>query len=191
RQARGRPTHALAAMVSRRALHLLQSRRAELQYRTDANLPCGRDRGSIEPVVSTARRAAFPFLTPDGSGLIYAANPDSVDLSLWWRDLKSGRDVRLTSGGGEYTHPRLSSDGKRLVGTVIDSRQALERVAITFDRPVIFEPLTDGYSGDIDPVSSPDGSRLVFSTSRTGNRTIWSARGSMGRAPPITTRAAI
>ena len=147
--------------------------------------------GSIEPVVSTARRAAFPFLTPDGSGLIYAANPDSVDLSLWWRDLKSGRDVRLTSGVGEYTHPSLSSDGKRLVGTVIDSRQALERVAIAFDRPVTFEPLTDGYSGDIDPMLSPDGSRLVFSTSRTGNRTLWSARGRMEQPAPVTTGVAI
>jgi Tol biopolymer transport system component len=147
--------------------------------------------GSIEPVVPTARRAAFPFLTPDGSGLIYAANPDSVDLSLWWRDLKSGRDVRLTSGVGEYTHPSLSSDGRRLVGTVIDSRQALERVAIAFDRPVTFEPLTDGYSGDIDPVWSPDGSRLVFSTSRTGNRTLWSARGRMEQPAPFTTGVAI
>ena len=147
--------------------------------------------GSIEPVVPTVRRAAFPFLTPDGSGLIYAANPDSVDLSLWWRDLKSGRDVRLTSGVGEYTHPSLSSDGTRLVGTVIDSRQALERVAIAFDRPVTFEPLTDGYSGDIDPVWSPDGSRLVFSTSRTGNRTLWSARGRMEQPAPVTTGEAI
>jgi Tol biopolymer transport system component/tRNA A-37 threonylcarbamoyl transferase component Bud32 len=145
--------------------------------------------GAIEPVVSTARRAAFPFLTPDGSGLIYAANPDSVDLSLWWRDLTSGRDVRLTSGVGEYTHPSLSSDGRRLVGTVIDSRPALERVA--FDRPVTFEPLTDGYSGDIDPVWSPDGSRLVFSTSRTGNRTLWSARGRMEQPAPLTTGVAI
>ena len=36
--------------------------------------------GAIEPVVSTARRAAYPFLSPDGRGLIYAANPDSADL---------------------------------------------------------------------------------------------------------------
>ena len=148
--------------------------------------------GPIERVVATARRAAFPFLSADGRGLIYAANPDSVDLSLWWRDLKTRRDTRLTTGVGEYTHPSLSSDGRRMVGTVIDSRQSLARIPIAFDRPVAFEPLTDGYSGDIDPVWSPDGSRLVFSTSRTGNRTLWWSAGSgMERSSPLTTGVAI
>jgi Tol biopolymer transport system component len=146
--------------------------------------------GPVEPVVATARRAAFPFLTRDGNGLIYAANPDSVDLSLWWRDVKTGRDVRLTSGVGEYTHPSLSADGQRLVGTVFDARQALERVAIAVNRDALFEPLTDGYTGDIDPVWSPDGSRLVFSTSRTGNRTLWSMSANMSQAAPITSGVA-
>jgi Tol biopolymer transport system component len=147
--------------------------------------------GPIEPVVPTARRAAFPFLSRDGLGLIYAANPDSVDLNLWWRDLKTGRDTRLTSGVGEYAHPSLSADGQRLVGTVFDSRQSLERVAVRFDRAVTLEPVTDGYSGDIDPVWSPDGSRLVFSSSRSGNRTLWSARDDLQQPAPLTSGLAI
>jgi serine/threonine protein kinase/Tol biopolymer transport system component len=143
--------------------------------------------GPIERVVGTARRAAFPFLSADGRGLIYAANPDSVDVSLWWRDLRTGRDTRLTTGVGEYTHPNLSIDGRQLVGTVIDSHQSLERIPLAFDRPSAFEPLTDGYSGDIDPVWSPDGSRIVFSSSRTGNRTLWSAGSHMEQPVPLTT----
>ena len=146
--------------------------------------------GEIEPVVSTPRRAAFPFLTTDGRALIYAANPDSVDLSLWWRDLKSGKTTRLTTGVGEYTHPNLSSDGQRLVGTVIDARQALERVTVAFDRPVALEPITDGFTGDIDPAWSPDGSRLLFSSSRSGNRTLWAMRDRVQPAQ-ITNGAAI
>jgi eukaryotic-like serine/threonine-protein kinase len=147
--------------------------------------------GPIERVVGTARRAAFPFLSADGLALIYAANPDSVDLGLWWRDLKSGRDARLTTAVGEYTPPNLSRDGRRLVGTVIDARQSLVRIPIAFDRPVAFEPITDGYSGDIDPVWSPDGTRLVFSTSRTGNRTLWSADGRFEQLVPLTSGVAI
>ncbi len=146
--------------------------------------------GALEPIVATARRAAFPFLSRDGQALIYAANPDTVDLSVWWRDLKTGRDVRLTSGVGEYTHPSLSADGQRLVGTVIESRQTLERMAVTPNQSVTFEPLSDGYTGDIDPVWSPDGSRLVFSTSRTGNRTLWSVRATLMQPAPITTGVA-
>ena len=57
-----------------------------------ASIPDGR----VEPVVRTARRAVFPAPSPDGRGLFYGANPDSLDLSLWWRDLDSGRDVRVT-----------------------------------------------------------------------------------------------
>jgi len=147
--------------------------------------------GPIERVIGTARRAAFPFLSADGRGLIYAANPDSVDVSLWWRDLRTGQDTRLTTGVGEYTHPNLSIDGRQLVGTVIDSHQSLERIPLAFDRPATFESLTDGYSGDIDPVWSPDGSRLVFSSSRTGNRTLWSVGSHMEQPAPLTTGIAI
>ena len=81
-------------------------------------------------------------------------------------DVQSTDYISGLSGVGEYTHPSLSADGQRLVGTVIDSRQQLERVAVAFGRPVMFEPLTDGYSGDIDPVRSPDGTRLVYGTPR-------------------------
>ena len=68
----------------------------------------------------------------------------------------------------------------------MDARQALERVAVTFDRPVVPEPLTDGYTGDFDPALSPDDDRLVFSTSRTGNRTLWSASTRLERPAPLT-----
>lgn len=70
------------------------------------------DGGPVEPVVTTARRAAFPFLSADGRGFVYAANPDTADLGLWWRDLKTGRDARLTSGVGEYTHRNLCRKGE-------------------------------------------------------------------------------
>jgi Tol biopolymer transport system component len=143
--------------------------------------------GAVEPVITSARRAGFPFPSPDGRGLYYAANPDSVDLGIWWRDLRTGRDYRITSGVAEYTQPTVSADGRRLVGTVMEVRQSLERLAVTFDRPVALEPLTDGFSGDIDPVVAPNGARLVFSSSRTGNRTLWAARPDLTQLTPLTT----
>jgi serine/threonine protein kinase/Tol biopolymer transport system component len=149
--------------------------------------------GPIEPVIATARRAAFPFSNRDGTALVYAANPDTVDLNIWWRDLKTGRDTRLTSGIGEYTHPALSADGRMIVGTVLDSRQSLKRIAVQFDSPPQVEDITDGRggSGDFDPASSPDGTQLVFSSSRTGNRNLWVMQTGSIAPAPLTSGVAI
>ena len=143
--------------------------------------------GAIEPVIASARRAAFPFSNSNGSALVYAANPDTVDLNLWWRDLATGRDTRLTSGVGEYTHPVLSSDGRFLIGTALDSQQSLQRVTVDPGRPAQLEPVTDGHSGDFDPSLSPDGGQLVFSSSRTGNRNLWATRSAGAALTPLTT----
>jgi Tol biopolymer transport system component/tRNA A-37 threonylcarbamoyl transferase component Bud32 len=151
-----------------------------------ASIPDGR----LEPVVRTARRAIFPVPSPDGRGLFYSANPDSVDLGLWWRDLDSGRDVRVTTGVGEYAEASISKDRRLIVGTVLDVRQSLARVAVRFDQNVSLEPVTDGYTGDFDPAWFPDGSRMALSSSRTGQRNIWTT--SAGSPPvPITTGSAI
>ena len=147
--------------------------------------------GPTERVVATARRALFPFPTPDGEGLLYAANPDGVDLSLWWKHLPTGRDYRVTTGVGEYGAPSVSSDGQRLVGAVLAVQQSLQRIAVTFDPPATLQPLTEGFSGDFDPAWSPDGNRLVFSSSRTGNRTLWTARGDLTQATPLTSGVAL
>ena len=53
--------------------------------------------------MTSARRAVFPFPTPDGRGLIYAANPTGVDLALWWRPFDGSEPTRLTTGVGEYS----------------------------------------------------------------------------------------
>jgi len=142
--------------------------------------------GQIEPVVPTSRRAAFTYPAPNGRGLFYSANPDSVELGLWWRDFGSGRDHRLTNGVGEYGAPFASADGSRLVATAIDARQMLMRVAVNGSGPAELEPITDGFTGDIDPVWAPDGSRLFFSSSRSGSRNLWSVAADFTRPTPLT-----
>ena len=147
--------------------------------------------GPPERVVATVRRAVCPFPSPDGRGLFYAANPDGVDLSLWWKDLASGRESRITSGVGEYSSPSLSADGQRLIGTVWEPRRSLQRVVVAFDRQVALEPITDGFSGDVTPALSPDGRHLVFASSRSGSQSLWTLDAALTHPAPLTTGAAL
>jgi serine/threonine protein kinase len=150
--------------------------------------------GAIEPVTPSARRAVFPALMPDTSGLIYAANPDTADLSLWWKSLlrPDATPVRLTTAVGEYAEPNLSSDGRILVATLVDVRQSLVRLAIR-PPPDSRNPLalTNGYTGDLDPILSPEGDRLVFTSTRSGNRNIWTSNPDGTNVRPLTSGTAI
>ena len=141
--------------------------------------------------MATARRAVFPLPSPDGRGLFFAANPDGVETNLYWRDFAGGPDRRPDVGIGEYGSPSISADGRRLVATVSDLRQSLVRIPLKFDRPAAVEPLTDGYTGDIDPCWSPDGARIVFSSTRTGNRNIWSANANLSNPVALTSGSSI
>ena len=143
------------------------------------------DQGKIEPIVTTLRRAIFPLPMPDGNGLIYAANPTTAELGLWWRPLNGGLDRPLTSGIGEYAEPRISADGKTLVGTLYDVHQSLIRVDVRQHFGAM-KFITEGYTGDLDPTVDPVVDRMVFSSSRTGIRHLWTSRLDGSDARPLT-----
>jgi Tol biopolymer transport system component len=148
------------------------------------------DGGAPERVVASMRRAVYPSPDRDGRGLFYAANPDTTDLTLWWRDLRSGRDYRLINGVDEYSEPSVSADNKHLVATVTTTYQQLARVDPNHASPSL-QALSDPLSGDIDPAWSPDGTRIAFSSTRGGFRNIWVAHADMSGLTPLTTDNAI
>jgi Tol biopolymer transport system component len=143
--------------------------------------------GTAEPAVRSFRRAVYPFPDAQGRGFFYGANRDSPDLSLWWRDLRSGRDVRVTTGVGEYGAPSVSADGTRLVATLTTIRQQVVRLDLSHLPVVAPQPLSDPFSGDMDPAWSADGSRIAFSSLRGGARNIWTARADLTGVTQLTT----
>jgi Tol biopolymer transport system component len=146
--------------------------------------------GEPQTVVRTTRRALFPLPTA-GGGLIYGANPSGVDLDLWWHGSNGSELQRLTTGVGEYAEPRLSSDGRELVSTLIEYRQALVSVPVAVAGKIQLRHLTDGFGGDLDPSVSSQTGRMVFSSSRSGNRNLWTADPDGSNIRPLTSDAAL
>ena len=154
-------------------------------YRIDS-----RGNAAMEPVVRTIRRALFPLPMPAGDGLIYAANPFTAELRLWWAPLRGGAARQITTGVGEYAEPRASADGRTVACTLYELRQSLTRIEVNPSAPAV-SAITDGYQGDLDPVVSPGGDRLIFSSSRDGNRHLWIARIDGSGARPLTSGASL
>ena len=130
--------------------------------------------GVAEPVVATSRRALYPYPLEDGQRLLYSANPDTVDLSLWWKP-GSRPAERVSAGVGEYAEARPSRDGRQVVATVFEFERSLAILPVS-GTAAQAQRLTSGSTGDMDPSVSPKGDRLAFSSTRGGERTIWTSR---------------
>jgi serine/threonine-protein kinase len=145
--------------------------------------------GSDEPVIITNRRAIYPAPVP-GGGLIFAANPDAIDLSLWWSDGRGHAPRQLTIGVGEYSEQRLSDDGSRMVATVTDTLQsAIYRIPASESGRMV--RVTDGFSGDVDPSVDPRHDRMAFASARSGHRNLWLAKVDGTDPHPLTTADAL
>lgn len=146
--------------------------------------------GPIEPVVTTARRAVFPAPTPDGRGLVYAANPSTAELGLWWQGFTNGSPARpITNAVGEYGDLAVARDGS-IVATVFDVRQTLMSLSVDSASDGALRAVTDGFTGDLDPSFSPRGDTVVFSSSREGSRTLWTSGSDGGNPRPLTSGSA-
>jgi len=139
--------------------------------------------GSPEPVVTTLKRAMFPLPLP-GGGLIYSADTNSAELGMWWR--ASGIVQPLTFGLGEYAEPRMSADGRVLVATRYENHHALVRIETSGSHAGRITPLTDGFGGDLDPNTVSTAKRIVFSSTRSGSRHLWTANSDGTDVRPLT-----
>jgi serine/threonine protein kinase/Tol biopolymer transport system component len=153
-------------------------------YRVDAR------GGAIEAVVKSQRRAVFPAPTLDGTGLVYAGDQLTADLSLWWQPSTAGPPTLLTTGVGDYSEPRVSTDSSTVVATFSELRQSLERISVASDR-IQAQPVTNGFTGDLDPSIAQNGDTVVFSSARSGTRAIWAARLDGTQARPLTSGTAL
>jgi Tol biopolymer transport system component len=108
------------------------------------------------------------------------------DTKLVWRDRAERRSLVMTPSAAHHFEPTLSPDQKRIAVDVFDPRPSKQHgfglAAVTSDIWIIegeggaASRLTFDPAADFDPVWSPDGTRIAFSSNRGGSLDLYVRR---------------
>ena len=147
-------------------------------------------RGTAVPVlprlVTTGTGAGDFAVATDGT-LVYVDVPGSLATNartLVWVD-RMGKEEPVAAPPRAYEHPRLSPDGTRVALASTDQENDLwiwdlRRATLT---PLTLDPGQDWF-----PVWTPDGQRVIFSSTRDGTWNLWwQAADGTGAAERLTT----
>ena len=120
----------------------------------------------LEGVMSHAGGAVQFSLSADGS-LVYGAAgpPGGAQRTLVWVD-RQGREEPLALSPAPYQTVRLSPDGTRVVTDI--SGENPDLWVSDLARPGTLSRVTTEPAADFSPLWTPDGERVVFSSSREG-----------------------
>jgi serine/threonine-protein kinase len=134
-------------------------------------------RGAAVPVapevVTTASGAVDAAVAGDGT-LAYVSGRAvaSAERTLVWVD-RQGRETTIPAPPRAYVYPRLSPDGTRVAVMVAD--QEFDIWSLDLSRTTLTRITLDA-GNDLFPVWTPDGSRMIFTSERSGARTLfWQA----------------
>ncbi len=125
------------------------------------------DHIELGPTTTTASFAASPSGT-----LVWRHSRPNALSSLQWLD-RTGRKLGVVGEVGDYSNPALSPDDNKLAVCIGDP-QARTRDIWVFDlKRGTSTRLTFDPADDIDPIWSPDGTRIAFTSDRSGQRSIY------------------
>jgi Tol biopolymer transport system component len=143
--------------------------------------------------IGGAKKGHHPSYDPTGQRIIYVSSDTKSILQI---NADGSGQKTLVSSTQTFGSPAFSPDGKKIAY----SRYATTTVnGHLVDSPDIFvRSLVDGttkrivahYAQDTDPTWSPDGSRIAFTSSRTGKPQIYTVSASGGGLTQITQEAA-
>ena len=145
---------------------------------------------------TVAHRFADEIITRLGGGIngiaetkIYFVSTRSGSKEIWVMDYDGQNQHQVTHMGSISLSPRISPDNSRIAFSSLGKDGwAIRMYSIELGRMVTFPGGAAGGS-NLSPAWSSDGTKLAFSSSRSGDSEIWVADGSGGNLHRVTSLA--
>lgn len=140
----------------------------------------GELRDEPEPLTEDNEEMPGVAWTPDSRRLIFASTRGDFGYALWQVSLSGGPPVPLIDGEGLLRNPVIASRGGGLAYERWTGATNIRKISINSEpsasQPAVPEPgenLIVSTRSDFNPVFSPDGQRLAWTSLRTGSSEIW------------------
>jgi Tol biopolymer transport system component/serine/threonine protein kinase len=130
--------------------------------------------GEPQRLTSGMRFINRPIWTPEGREIIFSA-ATQTGMGLWRIEVPgASAPRRLLLAGGDAWYPSISRDGRRLVYERRTENASIWRVGLG-PRSSAPERIASSTRIDALPSYSPDGTKIAFSSYRSGSLEIWMA----------------